>query len=251
MSSSTPVSFRCVGCGDCCKGRFVPLTLSETAAWLARGDDVVVLLEAFEPDETDSPSAEYRHNVARSDRGRSGTAEVQVIAIFAASVLQGCPNLGVDNACTIYSERPLVCRIYPMEINPFISLVPTTKECPDDAWNSSVGEWLIASDGQAVAGLQQLIDASRIADREDAQAKIAICQQLGITTAAWKGNGLAVHFPEHRKLLQAIAEQPSKLATEQPWRIHAHGEDLLQYLQESGVALHSGTQDHLFIPLPG
>lgn len=246
------VRFDCVaGCGVCCKDRFVPLTLAETEQWLARGDDVVVLLEAFATEQSPDASAEYWHHHARSDAARSGTADLQVIAVLAAANLQGCPNQLADTRCGIYSERPLVCRIYPMEINPFIPLAPANKECPTSAWSSPTGEQLIASDGQPPLALRQLIEASRQADREDALAKVDICRHLGFDTTAWKGNGFAIYFPEREQLLQAIALQRSTTAPAVQWRVRAHGEPLLKHLTQLGVQLAEEAPDHVFIPLAG
>jgi Fe-S-cluster containining protein len=247
-----PVHFNCLpGCGVCCKGRFVPLTLAETQAWLDRGDDVVVLLEAFSTEAANEPSPEYRHNHARSASARSGSADVQVIAVFAAANLQGCPNQLADSRCGIYTERPLVCRIYPMEVNPFIALDPATKECPQDAWSQAAGEQLIASDGLPPPPLRQWIEDSRQADRNDAQAKVEICRHLGFTTAAWKGNGFTVYFPSNEQMRLAIARQSSTLAPDVQWRVRAHGEPMLDQLERLGVQLAGEAPDQVFIPLAG
>lgn len=246
---SFPVRFNCVaGCGACCKGRFVPLTLAETEAWLARGDEVVVLLEAFSRD-ADDTCAEYQHKHARSAEARCGSTDVQVIAVFAAANLQGCPNQLADTRCGIYSERPLVCRIYPMEVNPFIALEPEAKECPSNAWSQPLGEQLIASDGQPPRALQQLIESSRQADREDAQAKVDICRHLGFTTAAWKGNGFTVFFPTGEQLRQAISLRGQEQAPEVQWKVRAHGEPVLEQLAQLGMQLTDEAPDHLFIAL--
>ncbi|MDZ3992247.1 YkgJ family cysteine cluster protein [Pseudomonas sp. Teo4] len=248
---TVPVSFNCVGCGVCCKGRFVPLSLAEAETWLARGDDVVILLEAFATRHEAQNNASYRHDAARSDQVRSGSADLQVIAIFAASVLHGCPNLQADDRCGIYAERPLVCRIYPMEVNPFIALNPSTKECPAPAWTAPDGELLIASDGQPPLELRRLIEASRQADRDDARAKVDICRHLGLSTAAWKGNGLTAYFPTPEKLLQAIARQRTEPAPPVQWTVRAHGGVLIEQLTQSGVQLTGEAPEHVFIPLAG
>lgn len=247
---NTPVHFNCIaGCGACCKGRFVPLTLAETEAWLARGDDVVVLLEAFATLDTSEASAEYRHNHARSAAARSGSADIQIIAVFAAANLQGCPNQLADSRCGIYTERPLVCRIYPMEVNPFIAMDPAAKECPAGAWSQTIEAPLIASDGLPPPALRQLIDASRQADRDDAQAKVDICRHLGFATAAWKGNGFSVFFPSTEQLQEAIVRQRVMQPSRAPWHLHVHGEALHEQLVQQGMLLTSDASDHVFIPL--
>ncbi|HMD72294.1 MAG TPA: YkgJ family cysteine cluster protein [Steroidobacteraceae bacterium] len=62
---------------------------------------------------------------------------MRVIVILAAYFSGACPNLAADAHCKIYQRRPLVCRIYPAEINPFILLKPGNKACPPEAWNAT------------------------------------------------------------------------------------------------------------------
>lgn len=237
--------FACVGCGACCRGRFVPLTLSEARAWLRRGHRVAVMLEAF--DETLWPpgAPQYPYNLQRSAPVQCGSATVQVTAILAANALPECPNLQSDGLCSIYTERPLVCRIYPQEISPFIPLQASSKDCPPDSWEQ--GE-LIASDYALAANVQQ----SRQADREDADAKVALCEALGLTTAAWKSNGLAIYQPPVTDLLQAIESLGSQLASRLPWRIQARDTELRTYLHSQSLALDEREQlDYIFHPLQG
>ncbi|WP_244509794.1 YkgJ family cysteine cluster protein [Pseudomonas monteilii] len=110
--------FACVGCGACCKGRFVPLTLTETALWLGRGHSVAVLLEAFDESAWPPGAPEFDYHRLRSAPVKCGSSSLNVIAILAANVIPQCPNLGANNLCSIYSERPLVCRIYPWRSTP-------------------------------------------------------------------------------------------------------------------------------------
>ncbi|WP_367889644.1 YkgJ family cysteine cluster protein [Burkholderia sp. L27(2015)] len=58
--------------------------------------------------------------------------------------------------CGIYEQRPLVCRIYPAEISPFVELTPMHKACPPDAWTPGLPPLLRA--GKLVdAGILPLI----------------------------------------------------------------------------------------------
>lgn len=237
--------FACVGCGACCRGRFVPLTLSEARAWLGRGHAVAILLEAF--DETvwppDAPA--YGYNLRRSAPVQCGSATVNVVAILAANALPECPNLQSDGLCSIYAERPLVCRIYPQEISPFIPLQPASKECPPESWEQ--GE-LIARDQALAANVQQ----SRLADREDASAKVALCETLGLTTAAWKSNGLAIYQPSPAELLAAMDQLQPGVQSRLAWRIQARDSQLRSYLQGRSAALDDREQvDYIFHPLQG
>jgi Fe-S-cluster containining protein len=235
------VQYTCVTCGICCKNRLVPLTLVEAEQWLARGDHVAVILEAFSHAAGAERSPAYLHNERRGVSVKAGTTDIHVIAIFTANALNRCPNLQEDNLCGIYEERPLVCRIYPMEINPFIELRAENKACPPESWES--GE-ILCSDGVANPPLKLLINQSRQADIEDAAAKVAICASLGMTVASWKGDGLAVYFPEPDALLAAIKAKGVKPdAVEDDWTVRTDNSDVRQYLLEADIPLAPASSD--------
>lgn len=232
--------FTCVGCGACCRGRFVPLTLVETLAWLRRGHSVAVLLEGFDESAWPSGAPEFDYNTRRSAPVQCGARSLQVTAIFAGNVIPQCPNLGPDDLCSIYAERPLVCRIYPMEINPFIALAPSSKDCPPESWDQ--GD-LLGSDRE----LTQRILQSRQADRDDAQRKVEICEALGLTTAAWKGNGFTVYMPTVERMLAAIEGLAAPGQTPQPWRIRAEDAALKEALEDRSFALQTtASADYIF-----
>lgn len=233
--NKSAVRYNCVTCGICCKGRLIPLTIKEAEQWLIRGDEVAIILEAFSAFMLPDKSPEYIHNSNRAATVNSGTQSVNVIAIFTANALNQCPNLQEDNLCGIYEERPLVCRIYPMEINPFIELREENKICPPESWES--GE-ILCSDGIANPPLQRLINHSRQADIKDAVAKVAICETLGMTVASWKGEGLAVYFPESDALLTAIrASTSDDFILSEQWSIRTDNQGRRQQLAEVGIAL--------------
>jgi hypothetical protein len=88
-----------------------------------------------------------------------------------------------DMRCGIYEQRPLVCRIYPAEINPFIELTPMRKACPPEAWTPGLPPLLRA--GKLVgASILPLIQKSRDADANDVPIKQQVCALLGIDRAA-------------------------------------------------------------------
>lgn len=162
--------------------------MGETTQWLRRRHSVAVLLEAFDESAWPLGATEYSYNKLRSASVQCGEGSLQVTAILAGNVIPQCPNLGADDLCTIYSERPLVCRIYPMEISPFISLSPSAKDCPPESWQHGN---LLGSDREMTNQILQ----SRQADQDDAQLKVKLCEALGMTVAAWKGNGFTVYMP--------------------------------------------------------
>lgn len=239
------IQYTCVTCGICCKGRLIPLTVKEAEQWLARGDDVAILLEAFSLSSQAVQSPEYLHNASRAAKVIAGNGTLNVIAIFAGNALQQCPSLREDNLCGIYEERPLVCRIYPMEINPFIELKAENKICPPESWES--GE-IICSDGEANPSLKLLINQSKQADVKDAAKKVAICESLGMTVASWKGDGLAVYFPKREALLGAIlANDARPVRSKNRWGVRTDNLELRHQLQSTGVPLaHEDSGDYIY-----
>ncbi|ROL68764.1 zinc/iron-chelating domain-containing protein [Pseudomonas chlororaphis] len=240
------IRFSCVGCGICCTGRLIPLTVREAEQWLDRGHDVAVILEAFNESNWPGASREYAHSAGRSVEVRCGDTKIRVIAIFAGKAIEKCPNLRPDNLCGIYEERPLVCRIYPMEINPFIALRKEEKVCPPEVWD--LGE-ILCTDGRADAALEALISQSRQADKSDASTKIAVCAHLGLHIASWKGDALAVYFPEREKLREALFTIKGKPADYQgfEWKVRVDDPTLRGRLGAATLAFdHSEQPNYIF-----
>lgn len=230
------IRFTCNGCGICCKGRLVPLTLGETRQWLQRGHEVAIILEAFDESTWALQPQQFAHAAGRAVEVTCGDAYVRVVAVFAGNALVQCQNLGDDGRCGIYEERPLVCRIYPMEINPFIALTPESKICPPEVWEE--GE-ILFTDRIVDPVLADQVERSRQADRDDAQAKIALCEALGLNVAAWKGNAFAVYLPDRAKLVEAIGryDTGTNAAIRPDWKVRVDTPALRQQLHQGGVAL--------------
>lgn len=237
--------FSCTGCGKCCTDHHVPLTLSEARSWAEDGGQVIVLLEAFLKD------GAVLHNLALSEqqqthaRRRSlpvlcGSAQAYVSVTFAAFNAGRCRNLGSDNRCGIYAQRPLVCRIYPMEINPHIPLRPQAKECPSEAWET--GPALIHGGHLVDQQLAGLIEQSRQADRDEIAAKALICSRLGIRTAALKGDGFTTYLPRTADFLAALQEVQTLERIDmqkaaQDWAFYVQDPDLARRLEETGALI--------------
>jgi len=174
---------------------------------------VIVLVEGFLGNGLGLPLQQREHAERRSAMVPSGTTQAFVAITFAAYNPGRCRNLDEDNLCRIYERRPLVCRIYPMEINPHIPLNPAAKECPPESWEQ--GPVLIAGGELMDAELAELIRRSRQADRDDVQTKEAVCALLGIRTTALKGDGFTAYLPQMDAFTQAI-----ELAASSPaWRM--------------------------------
>lgn len=242
--------FSCVGCGKCCNDHHVPLTLLEARGWAADGGQVIILVEAFLGNGLGLPVQQREHAERRSCRVRSGATEAYVAITFAAYNVGPCRNLDEDQLCRIYQRRPLVCRIYPMEINPHIPLNPQAKECPPESWEQ--GPQLILGNELVDQELAELIRRSRQADRDDIHTKEAICALLGIRTTALKGDGFTAYLPDMGALANAIdqvqAAPPG--APGQPWRFHLSGDGIADQVQAAGAQVVSETPlDYAFISL--
>ncbi|MEB0044898.1 MULTISPECIES: YkgJ family cysteine cluster protein [unclassified Pseudomonas] len=236
-------TFSCVGCGKCCTDHHVPLTLSEARMWAADGGQVIVLVEGFLGNGLGLPMQQREHAERRSVRVNSGAADAYVAITFAAYNVGPCRNLDDDNLCRIYDRRPLVCRIYPMEINPHIPLNPQVKECPPESWEK--GPDLIIGGQLVDQALAELIQRSRQADRDDVQVKDVICSQLGIRTTALKGDGFTAYLPDmaaFAAVVDNVMAQPSSAATSE-WLFHVSGEDI------AGQVLAGGAQVATDAPL--
>jgi len=200
------IDFECTMCGNCCHDLRLPLTLAEALAWLARGNEVQVLCEALPwPEEPAADNLQAAHKRRRSFAAMSGSLPARIVVILTGTFAGPCPNLQPDMRCGIYEARPLVCRIYPAEINPFIALDPAGKACPPEAWQP--GRAPLLRGGQLVdAATADLIQRSRAADSADAPAKQALCALLGIDVAALANEGFVVHSPPRAALLAALQQ---------------------------------------------
>lgn len=243
--------FSCVGCGKCCTDHHVPLTLSEASQWAADGGAVIILAEGFLEDGYGVPELQRMHAQRRSCQVPSGTAQVYVAITFAAYNVGPCRNLDAENLCRIYERRPLVCRIYPMEINPHIPLRPEAKGCPPSAWEH--GPDLIVGGNLVDTQVMALIEQSRQADRNEVAAKDAICKLLGIRTTALKGDGFTAYLPDMQAFAaatQQIADSGTlpALSVESGWGFHVSGDEIANTLQRAGVQVVSADPlDYAFI----
>jgi hypothetical protein len=170
-----------------------------------------------------------------------------VTAILVGIVSGACKNLGEDMKCRIYEHRPLVCRIYPAEISPFVQFTTTAKACPPEAWQS---ERLLLTDGQPVdPGLQSMIERSRQTDRDEALKKGLLCSDLGISVSGIAHEGFVAHEPERHLLLHAMRRAAGADISSPPpqpmWRLYSREPETLTSLAAGGFTTVSekGPQD--------
>jgi Fe-S-cluster containining protein len=248
---SMNIQFSCTGCGGCCTDHHVPLTLSEAAQWAADGGTVIVLTEAFLGNGYGVPGDQLEHATRRSAPVNSGSADAQVAITFAAYNVGRCRNLDAQNMCRIYERRPLVCRIYPMEINPHIPLRPDAKGCPPESWEQ--GPQLIVGSRLVDTELMALIEKSRQADRDEIAAKQSICQLLDIRTTALKGNGFVAYLPDmidFAAAVEYVTVDHGELPEAGGWTFHVAGQEVEDTLRLAGAEVTTrDPSSYLFIPL--
>lgn len=248
-STDLDIDFACTGCGACCRDLRIPLTLDEAIAWLRRGGHVELLCDAMpwpvEPEPGDAFAAYKR---ARSTAATSGSLPVRITAVLTASHAGPCPNLRDDLRCGIYDERPLVCRIYPAEINPFVALMPGGKQCPPDAWQHAP---LIHGGTLVDAATRVHIARSRAASEAETPLRARLCAALGIDTAAVANEGFMVHAPPAAALLAALtdlrAASPAEAVEATEWKLVSNRAPTVETLVSVGassVLAGNGTGPH-------
>lgn len=198
------IHFGCTQCGKCCRDTKVPLTVAEAIRWLNRGDEVQLLCEASPWPHALDGEPRAAHFKRRSFPVMSGSMPARVVVMLVANVVGACPNLQSDMRCGIYADRPLVCRIYPAEINPLIALSPQNKACPPEAWarDQPVLQQRGVLMDQAV---RRDIEASRAADAQDADLKYRLCRALNLAHSALVHEAVLVYSPAANTLLSALA----------------------------------------------
>jgi Fe-S-cluster containining protein len=242
LAGSCPVNvhFACNSCGKCCYGHHIALTLGEAMRWASDGGPLMILAEAFLENGYGVPDVQRDHAQRRSLRVRCGETFAYVSVTFAAFNIGTCRHLTEDKRCGIYEHRPLVCRIYPIEINPHIQLRRDFKDCPPETWDESGPA--IYRDGRMVsAELSRLIAQSRQADRDEIAIKAEICRRLGIDVAALKGDGFTTYRPDITSLLSTMRDVMSGGSVIPPdaqvWSLHVSRAELAGRLTEMSASV--------------
>ena len=233
--------FSCTQCGKCCRDTKVPLTVSEAIKWLNRGDAVQLLCEASPWPEALDGEPRAAHFKRRSFAVLSGSMPTRVVVTLVANVVGACPNLLANRRCGIYEDRPLVCRIYPAEINPFVTLKRENKACPPEAWTrdqpilqrrEALMDYVISRD----------IEMSRAADVLDAGLKSRLCFALNLAHTALIHEAVLEYSPTAQTLLSALAFATATDSCQEPvaqWRFVSDQQETLETLAKSGgIAVH-------------
>ncbi len=232
--------FGCTQCGRCCQNVRIPLTASEALAWLQAGNRVDLLCDAsLWPPPAAADPEHSAHRQRRSFAASSGTAALRVLVILVANVVGPCPNLLPDLRCGIYERRPLVCRIYPAEINPFRPLEPRHKACPTEAWSARQPLWRRAGEFSDDSVRRDILQW-RATDAREATLRRRLCAILGLTDAAWAEEGFVVYAPEGAALQAALAQALAAGDAERPgaddrWRLVAPHRETFDALRRAGA----------------
>jgi hypothetical protein len=180
--------------------------MAEALRWLADGHVVEVLSEAIpwplEPAAEDAAAAYKRE---RSFYARSGALPVRITITLVAPLGKACPQLQADQRCGIYARRPMACRIYPAEANPFATIDPALRRCPEAAWQSS-GPPLWQGIRCVDATTHNAIEQRQRAAKSDALQHAALCDSLGLRIAALANEGYAVHTPVRQQMIDVLRE---------------------------------------------
>jgi Fe-S-cluster containining protein len=235
------IHFKCTQCGKCCRDTKIPLTVAEAIKWLNRGHDVQLLCEASPwPTAMDSDPRAL-HFKRRSFAAMSGSMPTRVVVMLVANVVGACPNLLADNRCGIYEDRPLVCRIYPAEINPFVALKPENKACPPEAWTKD-HPMLQHRGALTDEVIRRDIESCRAADALDADLKRRLCLALNIVDTALVHEAMLVYSLTANTLLSGLASAIATDSGHDPasqWTFVSNQPDTLATLAKSGaIALH-------------
>jgi Fe-S-cluster containining protein len=241
-----PLHFSCTLCGRCCHNLRLPLGLAEARNWLRQGGDVELFCEAIPwPQELPVEDLVAQHKRKRSFPAMSGTLPVRVIVSLLATFVGACPNLQSDMTCGIYERRPMACRIYPAEVNPFLAVDPAQKLCPPEAWESAdvlqtdAGEWVDATVAEAV-------QSRRGSEYREAAAKARLCVVLGIAAAGLTNEGVVTYKPDRSRFVEALdmletLDAAAAVAPTQPdlltWTMVSHRQQTLGLLRSAGARL--------------
>lgn len=241
------LKFTCTLCGRCCYNHSLPLTLDEAIGWLEDGGRVDLFCEAYLDINEGNCDSLSLHRMLRSFPARCGSLSVRIVPILVGVVTGACRNLTASLTCSIYERRPLVCRIYPAEINPLIQLNPLAKACPPEAWIA--GQPLTVSGKLIDARLRALVRESIDADRQDVWLKQLACRILGIAVSAIAGEGYAVHRPAPQRLLQVLKQirftDPIRFPGSGIWKFYSPHASTVEHLCLAGFDVSSqiGSED--------
>ena len=235
------IRFQCTQCGRCCRDTKIPLTVAEAIDWLERGHDVQLLCEASPWPAALDGEPRALHFKRRSFAATSGSMPTRVVVMLVANIVGACPNLLADERCGIYADRPMVCRIYPAELNPFVAFKRENKACPPEAWIQDPP--LLQRGGALMDDVMRIdIEMSRAADVLDAEVKRRLCLALNVSDTALVHEAVLVYSPAAETLSSALAfaiASDSRQESAVQWRFVSDRLETIAHLAESGAIARS------------
>jgi len=235
------IHFNCTQCGKCCRDTKIPLTVAEAIKWLNRGHEVQLLCEASPWPGALDGDPRAAHFKRRSFAVMSGSMPTRVVVMLVANVVGACPNLLANRRCRIYEDRPLVCRIYPAEINPFVAFKRENKACPPEAWTKE--QPVFQREGDLMDDvIRHDIEMSRAADALDADLKSRLCAALNVVDTALVHEAVLVYSPTAETLLSALDTAIATDSCQEPtaqWRFVSDQPETMANIEKSGgIALY-------------
>jgi Fe-S-cluster containining protein len=232
------IHFNCTQCGKCCRDSKLPLTVAEAMRWLNRGHAVQLICEASPwPRGLADDDPRAAHFKRRSFAVTSGMMPSRVVVMLVADIAGACPNLLADLRCGIYENRPLVCRIYPAEINPLVGLDPNKKACPPEAW--ATDKPLLQRNGTVLSEvIRRDIQSLRDTDAFDVAVKNRLCVALNVTDTALVHEAVLVYSPAIEALSSALAFAMATEGARNPegqWRFVSNSPATIESLAASGA----------------
>lgn len=232
------LNFACTQCGKCCHDLKLPLSVDEAIRWAGAGHPVDILCEAMPWPSDPSPEDEARrYKGDRTFPALSADLPIRIAATLAATFDGPCPYLGPDMLCGNYETRPRVCRIYPAEIAPHVTVDPTQKNCPAEAWSTDSPPF-VRNGLPLDSGTVALIEGHRAAAVDDASVKARLCFDLGIAHAALANEGYVVHAPAPVSLAEALQlarDTPGHFGEVPQWKIVTNSGATLDMLNDAGA----------------
>jgi Fe-S-cluster containining protein len=211
------------------------VTVAEAIAWLNDGHQVQIICEASPWTPPERLKAD--HLMRRSFSARSGSMPMRVAVTLVANLSGECPNLLPDKRCGIYERRPLVCKIYPADINPFTQLDPTKKACPSEAWGTE-HPLLLRNNRIASESIEGDIKRWRALNELDVHVKRKVCAALNLVIAAIDQEGFFVHSPPSDDLLEVLSllrDETDAGASQMPWLLVSDRAETLERLTQAGA----------------
>ncbi len=246
--------FSCTACGRCCHGLRIPLSIAEAFEWTSCGGLVQIFCHAAPPlHVSDEPTA-YKRD-CRFD-AKSGSLALQVQVIIAARFEGACPNFGPDLLCTIYDQRPAVCRVYPAVIQPGMTVKPSDRLCPPEAWSDEQPIFL----NNAGEALDTVTRDAIMKARKDALLEVYARQRLvtslGVDVAGLENEGFAVWTIGQELLNQALGNAAATIADaseqmpEREWRFMTMRAETAALITDAGGLLFEETRAGVeYLPL--